>query len=157
MRALDERRAARGFGFQSGDPRPHLSLIAAHGVDRGEIGQVPGRDPLLSEVEREASALFGRGVREVELALPDELRRLGLEGVRQRRHKRVFACEANCSAGEGQTVTPVARAAGTGGHPDQAVGVVETGRDLDRARQQVVRAFVVAVQFGGCTRERRPR
>ena len=132
-----ERRAARGLGFQFADPRAYLPLVAAHRVDRGEIGQVPGRDPLLPEVEREASALFGRGVREVELPSSEELRRLRLEGVRQRRHERAFACEANRSAGVGQTVTPVPCAAGTGRHPDQAVGVVETGRDLDRASQQL--------------------
>jgi len=148
-----ERRVARGFGLQFADPRPDLSLIAADRVDRGEIGQVPGRDPVLPEVEREASAFFGRGVREVELPLSDELRCLGLESVWQGRHERVFACEANCSAGVGETVAPVARAAGAGRHPDQAVGVVETVRDLDRASQQPPRPTVVAIQLGGCTGE----
>ena len=56
-----EWRVARGFGFQSADPRPHLSFMAADRIDRGEIGQVPGRDPLLPEVECEAFAFFGRG------------------------------------------------------------------------------------------------
>jgi hypothetical protein len=50
-----------------------LVFLSAHGLDRGEIGDVPARSPRLSDVEREPATFVRNRVAEVEAAAADQL------------------------------------------------------------------------------------